>query len=123
MVLTVKMLEALPFPRHLRSVPEIACNHHERIDGRGNPRALKAGELSVPARLMAVADVLEALTASDRPYKSGKTVAHALDIMAGMAHSGHLDTNLFALFSTSEVPLRYAKTFLEVWQYEGQTSH
>jgi HD-GYP domain-containing protein (c-di-GMP phosphodiesterase class II) len=118
MIMTVKMLEALPFPKHLRRVPEIAGNHHERIDGRGYPRALKAGELSVPARLMAIADVFEALTARDRPYKSGKTVTEALDIMANMVRKGHLDPNLFSLFSTSDVPRRYAKTFLEAWQYE-----
>jgi hypothetical protein len=119
MVLTIQMLESLPFPRHLRAVPEIAGNHHERIDGRGYPRALKAGELSVPARLMAIADVFEALTANDRPYKSGKTVAQALEIMADMVRKGHLDSNLFSLFSTSDVPMRYAKAFLEAWQYEG----
>lgn len=69
---------------------------------------------------MAIADVFEALTASDRPYKSGKTVAQSLDIMAGMSRNGHLDANLFALFSASKIPMRYAKTFLEAWQYAGQ---
>jgi len=118
MVLTVKMLESLPFPRHLRIVPEIAGNHHERIDGQGYPRALKAGELSIPARMMAIADVFEALTAGDRPYKTGHASAQALEIMAKMARNGHLDANLFSLFRTSDVPMRYAKTFLEAWQYE-----
>lgn len=118
MVLTIKMLESLPFPRHLRMVPEIAGNHHERIDGHGYPRALKAGELSIPARMMAIADVFEALTACDRPYKSGHTLAQALEIMAEMVRNGHLDSNLFALFRTSEIPMRYAKTFLEAWQYQ-----
>ncbi|HJW03597.1 MAG TPA: HD domain-containing phosphohydrolase [Azospira sp.] len=118
MVLTIKMLESLPFPRHLRMVPEIAGNHHERIDGHGYPRALKAGELSIPARMMAIADVFEALTACDRPYKSGHTLVQALEIMAEMVRNGHLDSNLFALFRTSEVPMRYAKTFLEAWQYQ-----
>ena len=119
MVLTIKMLESLPFPRHLRAVPEIAGNHHERIDGQGYPRALKSSELSVPARMMAIADVFEALTATDRPYKTGKTLSQALEIMADMVSNGHLDGNLFSLFSTSDVLLRYAKTFLEAWQYEG----
>lgn len=118
MVLTIKMLESLPFPRHLRAVPEIAENHHERIDGHGYPRALKAGDLSVPARLMAIADVFEALTAADRPYKSGKTVTQALELMDEMVRKGHLDSNLFSLFSASDVPTRYAKAFLEAWQYE-----
>ena len=68
---------------------------------------------------MAIADVFEALTANDRPYKSGKTVAQALEIMADMVRKGHLDSNLFSLFSTSDVPMRYAKAFLEAWQYEG----
>lgn len=121
-VVTIKMLESLPFPRHLRTVPEIAGNHHERIDGRGYPRALKAGELSVPARMMAIADVFEALTACDRPYKSGHTVAQALEIMAEMVRNGHLDSNLFALFRNSEVPKRYADAFLEVWQYQQSES-
>lgn len=117
-VLTIKMLESLPFPQHLRSVPEIAGNHHERIDGHGYPRALAAGGLSVPARLMAIADVFEALTACDRPYKSGHTLAAALDLMAEMVRKGHLDAKLFALFRDSDVPQRYAQTFLEAWQYE-----
>jgi HD-GYP domain-containing protein (c-di-GMP phosphodiesterase class II) len=119
MVLTIKMLQSLPFPRHLQEVPEIAGNHHERIDGRGYPRALKAGELSVPARMMAIADVFEALTANDRPYKAGKTISQALALMADMVRNGHLDADLFALFRASDVPTRYAKTFLESWQYEG----
>ncbi|HEY6897411.1 MAG TPA: HD domain-containing phosphohydrolase [Rhodocyclaceae bacterium] len=123
MVLTVKMLEALPFPAHLRTVPEIACNHHERIDGRGYPRGLMAGELSVPARLMAIADVFEALTANDRPYKSGKTVTQALDIMTGMVRNGHLDANLFDFFKASDIPMRYARTFLEASQYEEPATH
>ncbi|MBL8485112.1 MAG: HD domain-containing protein, partial [Rhodocyclaceae bacterium] len=118
-VLTIKMLESLPFPRHLLSVPEIAGNHHERIDGQGYPRARKAAKQSVPARLMAIADVFEALTANDRPYKNGKTVAQALDIMQTMAGNGHLDADLVALFRASDVPLRYARTFLAPWQYAG----
>ena len=118
-VLTIRMLEALPFPRHLQCVPEIAGGHHERMDGRGYPRAIPAGELSIPARLMAIADVFEALTASDRPYKPGKTVQEALAIMRDMAAKAHLDPDLYALFEASDVPLRYARRFLDASQYES----
>lgn len=111
-VLTIKMLEALPFPRHLTNVPEIAGGHHERMDSRGYPRAIPAGSLSIPARMMAIADVFEALTATDRPYKTGKSAEESLDIMRKMAHGGHLDVELFELFAHSEIPARYADEFL-----------
>ena len=111
-VLTIKMLEAMPFPRHLMNVPEIAGGHHERIDGRGYPRAIPADSLSIPARMMAIADVFEALTATDRPYKSGKSPEESLDIMRKMAQGGHLDVDLFELFAQSDIPARYASQFL-----------
>jgi hypothetical protein len=111
-VLTIKMLEAMPFPRHLMNVPEIAGGHHERIDGRGYPRAIPADSLSIPARMMAIADVFEALTATDRPYKSGKSTRESLEIMRKMAQGGHLDVDLFELFAQSDIPARYASQFL-----------
>lgn len=111
-VLTIKMLKAMPFPRHLMSVPEIAGGHHERIDGHGYPRAIPAASMSIPARLMAIADVFEALTATDRPYKDGKSPEESLDIMRKMAHGGHLDVELFELFAQSDIPARYAAEFL-----------
>lgn len=111
-VLTIKMLEAMPFPRHLMNVPEIAGGHHERMDSRGYPRAIPASSMSIPARLMAIADVFEALTATDRPYKSGKSPEESLNIMRQMAQGGHLDTELFELFAQSDLPARYAEKFL-----------
>ena len=84
MVQTVSMLNALPFPRHLRGVPEIAGGHHEKMDGTGYPKRLTRDQLSPLARMMAIADIFEALTAADRPYKPGKTLSEALSIMAKM---------------------------------------
>lgn len=111
-VLTIKMLEAMPFPRHLMSVPEIAGGHHERTDSHGYPRAIPASNLSIPARMMAIADVFEALTATDRPYKPGKSPDESLAIMRKMALGGHLDIELFELFAQSDIPSRYAAQFL-----------
>ena len=121
-VLTIRMLEALPFPRHLREVPAIAGGHHERMDGHGYPRGVPAGTLSVPARLMAIADVFEALTACDRPYKQGKSVSEALAIMRGMCAQQHFDPVLFELFAQSDVPARYAREFLAPWQMPAEAT-
>ena len=85
MVHTIMMLERMPFPKHLRRVPEYAGTHHERIDGTGYPRQLSGAELSVPSRIMAVADIFEALTASDRPYKKPKKLSEALRVLQSMA--------------------------------------
>lgn len=111
-VQTIRMLTSLPLPRHLRRMPEIAGNHHERVDGKGYPRQLKAGELSIPERIMALADVFEALTAADRPYKKAKTLSESLRILAFMARDGHLDRAVFKLFLDSEVYLEYARRYL-----------
>ncbi|MCE9969557.1 HD domain-containing protein, partial [Aeromonas salmonicida] len=109
---TIRMLERLPFPRHLRNVPEIAGGHHERMDGKGYPRQLLGQQMSIPARIMAIADIFEALTASDRPYKSGKTVAQSLAIMQNMVREQHIDPALFALFVSSGIWRDYAQRFL-----------
>jgi HD-GYP domain-containing protein (c-di-GMP phosphodiesterase class II) len=116
-VQTIIMLSKLPFPRKLRSVPEWACGHHEKMDGTGYPRQLRGADMSVPARILAIADVFEALTASDRPYKSGKTLDESLRIMRAMAHDGHIDPDLFDLFVREKVYLRYAEQFLEPAQW------
>lgn len=108
-VQTIKMLEALPFPRHLRRVPEYAGGHHERMDGSGYPRGVLAGEMSIPARLMAIADVFEALTAQDRPYKPGKKLSEAMRIMGFMKRDNHLDPELFDHFVRSGVYRAYAQ--------------
>ena len=112
MVQTIQMLESLPFPRHLRRVPEYACGHHEKMDGRGYPKGIYAGDMSIPARIMAIADVFEALTAQDRPYKPGKKLSEAMAIMGAMKADNHLDPELFDLFVSTGVYRKYADRFL-----------
>ncbi len=112
MVQTIIMLNELPFPRHLRAVPEIAGGHHEKMDGTGYPKSLSRDQLSPLARMMAIADIFEALTAADRPYKPGKTLSEALSIMAKMRQDQHIDAELFALFLHSGVYLDYARRFM-----------
>lgn len=109
---TIRMLCALPFPGSLAQVPEIAGGHHERMDGKGYPRGVKAGLLSPQARMLAIADVLEALTARDRPYKPSKTLEQALAIMKDMCEQGHLDPDLFSLLLRSGACLRYAERYM-----------
>jgi len=117
-VATIKMLEALPWPKHLRHVPEFAGGHHERMDGKGYPRGLTGEQMSLQARMMAIADVFEALTAKDRPYKPGKTLTEALTILGRMKQEHHVDPDLFDLFIREKVYLRYAKEFLEAEQID-----
>ena len=109
---TIIMLEKLPFPRHLEKVPEIAGGHHEKMDGNGYPKRLTREQMSVPARMMAIADIFEALTAVDRPYKKGKTLSEAISIMAKMQRDQHIDAELFALFLRSGVYRDYAERYM-----------
>ncbi|MBV0934596.1 HD domain-containing protein [Marinobacterium sp. A346] len=118
-VQTIRMLEQLPWPAHLKRVPQIAGNHHERMDGNGYPRRLKGAELSIPERIMAVADVFEALTAADRPYKKAKPLSEALRIMARMARDGHLDPALYRLFLDQAVYEAYARRYLKPEQVDA----
>lgn len=111
-VQTIIMLDQLPFPRPLRKVPEFAGGHHEKMDGTGYPRGLSADQMSLPARMMAIADVFEALTAADRPYKLPKTLSQSVKIMSFMVKDQHLDGELFELFLTSGVYKDYADKFL-----------
>lgn len=111
-VQTIVMLQQLPFPRHLERVPEIAGGHHEKMDGTGYPKKLKGDEMSLPARVMAIADVFEALTAVDRPYKTPKSLSESIKIMSFMVRDQHLDPELFRLFLESGVYLEYAEKFL-----------
>jgi HD-GYP domain-containing protein (c-di-GMP phosphodiesterase class II) len=106
------MLDKLPYPKHLREVPEIAGGHHETMDGRGYPRRLTSGETSVAARIMAIADIFEALTASDRPYKKAKTLSESIRILSLMKKDAHIDPDLFELFLKSGVWKAYADKFL-----------
>ena len=111
-VQTIEMLCALPFPRNLRRVPEYAGGHHEKMDGTGYPKGIYAGDMSVPARIMAIADVFEALTAQDRPYKSGKTLSESVRIMGFMKKDNHLDPDLLDLFIRSGVYRQYGEKYL-----------
>ncbi len=112
MVETIKMLEALPFPENLQRVPEYAAGHHEKMNGDGYPRGIFGQDMSIPARIMAVADVFEALTATDRPYKKQKTLCEAMEIMGKMKENNHLDPEVFDLFVKSKVYMDYAKKFM-----------
>jgi HD-GYP domain-containing protein (c-di-GMP phosphodiesterase class II) len=111
-VQTIIMLEKLPFPKHLRDVPRIAGGHHETMDGKGYPRCLNSDDLSLTARIMAIADIFEALTASDRPYKQPKTLSESIRILSVMRDDQHIDADLFRLFLTSGVWRRYGEQFL-----------
>lgn len=109
---TIKMLESLPWPSHLKNVAEYAGGHHERMDGKGYPRGLTRDQMSVQARVMGIADIFEALTAKDRPYKKGKTLTESLTILGKFKLGGHIDPDLFDVFIREKVYLDYAKQFL-----------
>jgi hypothetical protein len=111
-VVTNKMLESLPWPRHLKNVAEYAGGHHERMDGKGYPRGLMREQMSVQARVMGIADIFEALTAKDRPYKKGKTLTESLTILGKFKLGGHIDPDLFDVFIREKVYLDYAQKFL-----------
>ncbi|MDD5481015.1 HD family phosphohydrolase [Rhodoferax sp.] len=118
-VATIKMLEKLPWPRHLKNVPEYAGGHHERMDGRGYPKGLTRDQMSVQARIMGIADIYEALTAADRPYKPGMKLSQAMGIMANFKADGHIDPDLFDIFLQQGVYRRYAEKFLNPLQLDA----
>ena len=118
-VQTICMLDTLPLPDHLAKVPRLAGTHHERMDGQGYPCKLTAEDMSIPEKIMAVADVFEALTAVDRPYKKGKTLTESLTIMARMVDSGHIDRDVFNLFIHSRTYLSYAEQYLQPEQIDA----
>ena len=109
---TINMLEALPWPKHLTSVPEYAGGHHERMDGKGYPRGLTRAQMSVQARCMGIADIFEALTAKDRPYKKGKTLTESLNILGKMKLGQHVDPDLFDVFMWEKVYEAYALQYM-----------
>ena len=111
-VVTIKMLESLPWPRYLRNVAEYAGGHHECMNGKGYPRGLTREQMSVQARMMGIADIFEALTAKDRPYKPGKTLTESLTILGKLKLDGHIDPDLFDVFIREKVYLDYARQFL-----------
>lgn len=116
---TIVMLEAMPFPKNMRRVPEYAGEHHETLLGGGYPRKKTPDQLSIPSRIMAIADIFEALTATDRPYKAVKTLSECVRILAGFRTRGHIDAELFELFLTSGVYQRYAERFLKPEQIDA----
>jgi HD-GYP domain-containing protein (c-di-GMP phosphodiesterase class II) len=117
-VATIKMLEQLPWPKHLKNVPEYAGGHHERMDGKGYPKGLTRDQMSVQARVMGIADIFEALTARDRPYKQGMKLSQAMGIMKKFRMGGHIDPDLYDIFVKEGVYLRYAEQFLDPWQID-----
>ncbi len=117
-VVTINMLESLPYPKDLKRVPEYAGGHHERMDGKGYPRGLTREQMSVPARVMGIADIFEALTSRDRPYKKAKTLTESLYILGKMKLDNHIDPDLFDIFVREKIYLRYAEKFLEPEQID-----
>jgi HD-GYP domain-containing protein (c-di-GMP phosphodiesterase class II) len=117
-VVTIHMLESLPYPKDLKRVPEYAGGHHERMDGKGYPRGLRREEMSVPARVMGIADIFEALTSRDRPYKKAKTLSESLFILGKMKLDNHVDPDLFDIFIREKIYQRYAEMFLEPEQID-----
>ena len=117
-VATISMLESLPWPNHLSHVPEFAGGHHERMDGKGYPNGLRREQMSIQARIMGIADIFEALTARDRPYKQGMKLSEALRILGDLNDDGHIDPDLFAIFIKQKVYLRYAECYLDPSQID-----
>jgi HD-GYP domain-containing protein (c-di-GMP phosphodiesterase class II) len=117
-VATIKMLNELPWPKHLKNVPEYAGGHHERMDGKGYPKGLTREQMSVQARVMGIADIFEALTARDRPYKPGLKLSESLTILGNMCKGGHVDPDLFDAFIRQKVYLKYAQEYLDERQVD-----
>ncbi len=117
-VQTIIMLENLPYPKHLREVPAIAGSHHEKMDGTGYPKRLNSDDMPMTAKIVAVADIFEALTASDRPYKKAKSLSEAIQIMSFMVKDKHIDPDIFRLFLNSGVYMQYAEKFLAAEQID-----
>ena len=117
-VQTIIMLNSLPFPKEIRRVPDWAGNHHEKLDGTGYPRGLNVDQLSIPERIMAVADIFEALTAADRPYKTPKTLSACIKIMSFMRDDGHICPDLFELLLRSGIYREYADKYMQPEQVD-----
>ena len=111
-VATIRMLGSLPYPKHLLNVTEFAGGHHEKMDGTGYPKGLKRDEMSIQARMLGIADIFEALTAADRPYKKAMPMSQALNILGDMKLGNHIDPDLFDVFMWQKVYQRYADEYL-----------
>ena len=116
--ITIDMLEQLPYPEHLKNIPEFAGGHHEKLDGTGYPRGLTGNQMSPQAKMIAIADIFEALTAADRPYKEGKKLSETMRIMGFMNKDNHIDKDLFNIFVKSGVYKKYAKKFVDPIQID-----
>ena len=116
--ITIDMLEKLPYPKKLKNVPEFAGGHHEKINGKGYPKGLIGDEMSVQAKIMAIADIFEALTAKDRPYKKGKTLSEAMNILNEMKNNDEIDRDIFHVFVKQHVYKEYAEKFLDKEQVD-----
>lgn len=117
-IVTINMLESLPYPKGLQRVPEYAGGHHEHMDGTGYPKGLTREQMSVPARVMGIADIFEALTSKDRPYKKAKTLSESLHILGNMKLRHHIDPDLFDIFVREKIYLKYGQQFLEPEQID-----
>ena len=117
-IVTIDMLKALPFPKELSNVVEYAGAHHERVDGKGYPNGLTGDQMSIPAKIMAIADIFEALTANDRPYKEPKKMSQVLEIMKQMKNSGHIDPDLYEVFIRAGVYKEYAEQYVSKEQID-----
>ena len=115
---TIIMLNKLPLPKRMKNIPNLAGSHHETLDGKGYPRRLYRDAIDIKARMLAIADIFEALTASDRPYKSAKTLSEALKIMKWFRDNNHIDSEVYDLFIKANIPQRYAKEYLRPDQYD-----
>ncbi len=115
---TISMLNAIKWPKHLKNVTQYAGGHHERMDGKGYPNGLTREEMPIQARVMAIADVFEALTASDRPYKSGKKLSESLFILEKMSKTGHIDPDIYSAFISHKIYKHYAEKFLKTDQID-----
>lgn len=120
---SIEMLEQLPYPKKLENVPEIAGGHHEKMDGTGYPKGLTGDQMSVQARMMAIADIFEALTAKDRPYKKGKKLSEAMSILNKLKNRNHIDPDLFEIFVKEKVYMEYANKFLSPDQIDQVSSN
>ena len=118
-VITIEMLEQLPYPKNLKNIPEFAGGHHEKMDGTGYPKGLSEHQMSTQAKIMAIADIYEALTAADRPYKEGKKLSQAMRIMGFMKNDYHIDEELFEIFVRSGVYKKYAKDYVNIDQIDN----
>ena len=117
-VLSYELLNKLPYPNHLKKVPFYAGCHHEKIDGSGYPNGYSGDKLPLQARVIAIADVFEGLTAPDRPYKKGYSLSKAMNILKNMVSDNEIDSSLFKLFINEQVYLNYAKNHVDSGQID-----